>query len=149
MSDKYILIKYFLISYVLIWLIATPIILLVLFFYGIPFSTDYETLIGNLPLYLTTSIIYVSAVPSYYIPANLYFRKTLRKITNKFALKTAFIFWGLSMLLDGIFVVLGAGINILAYPFNWIYLGVSPVMIISVYFAGIRNLRGEQYGKNG
>jgi len=42
------------------------------------------------------------------------------------------------MFLDLIFVVLAARINILAYPFNWIYLGVSPVMVMSVYLAGIR-----------
>jgi len=45
------------------------------------------------------------------------------------------------MLLDLVFVVHLAGINILAYPFNWIYLGVSPVMILSAYLAGIRNMR--------
>lgn len=46
------------------------------------------------------------------------------------------------MLLDIIFVVLVARINILAHPFNWIYLGVSPIMIMSVYLAGIKNLYG-------
>ncbi|MFQ6086121.1 MAG: hypothetical protein ACE5OY_07675, partial [Candidatus Bathyarchaeia archaeon] len=135
MYSKYILVKYFLFSYVLIWIIATPIMLLALFSCGISFSTDYEVLIGGIPLHLSTLIVYVSAVPSYYIPASLYFKKSQRKFTNKFVLRTAFIFWGLSMLLDVIFVVLVAGINILAYPFNWIYLGVSPVMIISVYLA--------------
>jgi len=45
------------------------------------------------------------------------------------------------MLLDLVFVVLLAGINILAYPFNWIYLGISSLMILSVYLAGIRSMR--------
>jgi hypothetical protein len=133
-------VKYFLISYVLIWAIATPVTLLALSLHGIPFSTNYEVLIGSIPLYLSALIIYVAAFPSYYIPARLYFKKVQGKVTNKFALETAFIFWGLSMLLDVIFVVIMAGINILAYPFNWIYLGVSPVMLISVYLAGRRNL---------
>jgi len=43
-----------------------------------------------------------------------------------------------------IFVVFAAGINIFAYPFNWIYLGVSPVMNISVFLAGVRNLCGGE-----
>lgn len=152
-GNRYLLIKYFLISYVLIWTIAMPMILLALFFYGIPFTTDYETLMRGLPLPLAVLIICVSAFPSYYLPANLYFKKIQRKITIQLALKTASVFWGLSMLLDGVFVVIIAGVNILAYPFNWIYLGVSPVMIISVYLAGIRNIRdtfrGEQHGQDG
>jgi ubiquinone/menaquinone biosynthesis C-methylase UbiE len=117
--------------------------LLALFSYGIPFSTDYKAFIGSIPLYLSALIVYVSAVPSYYIPASLYFKEVQRKVTNKFVLRTAFIFWGLSMFLDVIFVVLAAGINIFAYPFNWIYLGVSPVMIMSVYLAGIRRSGGK------
>jgi hypothetical protein len=140
MNDIY-LIKYFLISYMLLWIIATPAMLLALFAYGISFSTDYEAFIGSIPLYLSCSIVYLSAIPSYYIPANLYFKKVqrkLRKLTSKFVLKTAFVFWGLSMLLDVIFVILIAGINIFTYPFNWIYLGVSPLMVISVYLAGMR-----------
>ncbi len=144
MNNEYVLVKYFLISYVLIWVIATPIMLLVLFSYGIPFSTDYEVFIGSIPLYLSALTVYVSAVPSYYIPASLYFKKSQRKVTNRFVVRTAFVFWGLSMFLDVIFVVLVAGINILVYPFNWIYLGVSPVMIMSVYLAGIRNLYGSK-----
>ena len=140
MNNKYILMKYFLMSYVLQWAIATPIMLLALFLYGVPFSTDYEVFIGSIPLYLSTSIVYICSIPSYYIPASFYFKKVQHKLTNSFALKTAFIFWGLVMLLDVIFVVLFAGINIFAYPFNWIYLGVSPVMIVSVYLAGIMNL---------
>ena len=40
-NNNNILIKYFLLSYGLIWVIATPIILLALFSYGIPFSTNY------------------------------------------------------------------------------------------------------------
>lgn len=114
--------------------------LLALFSYGIPFSTNYEVFIGSIPLYQSALIVYISAVPSYYIPASLCFKKVQRKVTNKFVLRTTFIFWGLTMFLDIIFVVLVAGINILAYPFNWIYLGASPVMIISVYLAGIRDL---------
>jgi hypothetical protein len=117
--------------------------LLVLFLYEIPFSTNYEVFIGSIPLYLSALIVYVSAVPSYYIPASLYFKGVQRKVTNKFVIRRAFVFWGLTMFFDVIFVVLGAGINIVAYPFNWIYLGVSPVMIISVYLAGIRNLMKE------
>ena len=132
------LIKYFLLSYILIWIIATPPILLALNLYGIPFSSNYEEFIGSLPIYLTISIIYLSAVPSYYLPATLYFRKIGFRTSALFALKIAIIFWGLSMLLDLIFVVLISGINILTYPFNLIYLGISPVMIFSVFIAGIR-----------
>jgi hypothetical protein len=139
-TNKYVLlIPYFLISYVLIWIIATPIMLLALYLYRVPFSTNYEAFIGSIPLYVSTLIVYTSAVSSYYIPASLYFKRIQRKATSGFALKIAFVFWGLSMLFDVIFVVLIAGINIFAYPFNWIYLGVSPVMIISVYVAGIRS----------
>ncbi|MFQ5871359.1 MAG: hypothetical protein ACE5IB_04285 [Candidatus Geothermarchaeales archaeon] len=150
MSNRYVLMKYFLISYMLIWLIATPIMLLGLYLHGIPFSTEYEVYIGSAPLYLTTLTVYVSALPSYYIPASAYFKKSTGTISKKFIVRTALVFWGLSMFLDLIFVVLVAGINILAYPFDWIYLGVGPVMIMSVCLAGIRNLQGgEQNGKNG
>jgi hypothetical protein len=79
MNDKFILIRYFLISYVLIWAIATPIMLLALFLYGIQFSTNYEVFIGSIPLYLSALIVYVSAIPSYYIPASLYFKKFKEK----------------------------------------------------------------------
>jgi len=79
---------------VLIWVIATPIIILALFLYGVSFSTDFEVLIGSIPLYLSTLIVYVSAVPSYYFPASLYFKKVQGKLTVKFALITGFIFWG-------------------------------------------------------
>lgn len=47
------------------------------------------------------------------------------------------------MLLDMVFVVIISRINILAYPFNWIYLGVSPIMVVSVYIAGIRTLHSR------
>jgi len=48
------------------------------------------------------------------------------------------------MLLDIIFVVLLAGINILEYPFNWIYLGITPFMIMSVFMAGKRSKKYTQ-----
>ncbi len=140
MHNKNVL-MYFLICYVLIWVIATPIMLLALHLHGVSFSTNYEAFIGSIPLYLSTSIVYLSAIPSYYIPASLYFEKVKLRLTKRFVLRTAIIFWGLSILLDLVFVVLLAGIDILAYPFNWIYLGVSPVMILSVYLAGIRSMR--------
>lgn len=41
-------------------MIATPIMLLALFSYGISFSTNYEVFIGSIPLYLSASIVYVS-----------------------------------------------------------------------------------------
>ncbi|MCS7386071.1 MAG: hypothetical protein NDF55_04970 [archaeon GB-1867-005] len=141
-DDFLILIKYFLISYVLIWVIAIPLILLVLFVYRILFITNYEVLMGRIPIYLSTAIIYFSAIPSYYISASLYFKKVGRKVTTRFIVGIALAFCGLSMLLDIVFVVIISGINILTYPFNWIYLGVSPVMIMSVYLAGIRSLYG-------
>ena len=136
-DDLIILLRYFLISYMLIWIFATPLIILTAVLYGIPFSTNYEDFIGAIPLYLSTLIIWFSAIPSYYVPANHYFKRIHRELTSKFILWTAFVFWLLTMALDIVFVVIISGINIFSYPFNWIYLGVSPVMILSVYLAGI------------
>jgi len=73
--NSILLMRYVLISYISIWAIATPIMLLALFSYGIPFSTDYEAFIGRLPLHLSASIVYFSAVPSYYVPARIYFER--------------------------------------------------------------------------
>jgi len=86
------LMKYFLVSYVLIWVTATPAILLVLSMYGIPFTTNYEELIDGIPLYLSTTIIYLFAILSYYIPASFYFKKIKRRITSRFVAGTALAF---------------------------------------------------------
>ncbi len=39
---------------------------------------------------------------------------------------------------DFIFIVLSVGISMLAHHFNWIYLRVSPITIVSICLAGIR-----------
>ncbi|RLF22587.1 MAG: hypothetical protein DRN15_03845 [Thermoprotei archaeon] len=138
--DLLTLVKHVLASYVLVWTIATPAILLALSICRVSFTTDYETLMSSIPPYLSTMIVCSSAIPSYYIPASCYFKKVKRKITIGFIVIIALAFWGLSMLLDLVLVVMIFGINILTYPFNWIYPSVSPLMIASVYLAGIRTL---------
>ena len=139
------LVRYSLLSYILIWAIATPLILLAAQVYEVPFAVNYQELVGSIPLPLSITIVCFSAVPSYYIPASLYFRRVRSMLTVRLILISALVFWGLAMLLDIVFVIIISNINILTYPFNWIYLSVSPVMVASVCLAGARILR---YNKN-
>ena len=86
---------YFLISYVLVWVIATPIMLLALHLHGIQFLTSYKAFIGSIPLYQSTLIVYLSAIPSYYIPTSLCFKKVKQELTKRFVLRTALSSGGL------------------------------------------------------